>query len=294
MGDNNENVKQIQFSADFFKAKKRRTSTNTRKKAALPPHMSPKTVNTIKNNLVQRIQSHKANEMGGIENVYSDATLKKMNAVKVHPTHATAQINAALVNPPTNHLTDAMHYLSNMNPEKRNLNKTMKHMPTSATNNNDGMKDPPPFSNLKGGTKPGYRDWMNQSSQTQKHRPLTSVGAAANASFDTTASTVNGATANAVKIIRKRKMTLGKSKHNVGVLVKNAKTRKDIIQAKKEIQNVKIHDIKHDLLKKGIIRCGSVAPDDVLKHMYESSILAGHITNTSNMYKNVLDDMEDK
>jgi hypothetical protein len=289
MGDNNENVKQIQFSADFFKAKKRRTSTNTRKKAALPPHMSPKTVNTIKNNLVQRIQSHKANEMGGIENVYSDATLKKMNAVKVHPTHATAQINAALVNPPTNHLTDAMHYLSNMNPEKRNLNKTMKHMPTiSATNNNGGMKDPPPFSNLKGGTKPGYRDWI---SQTQKHRPTftNSVGAAANA---TNENSVNGA--NAVKIIRKRKMTLGKSKHNVGVLVKNAKTRKDILQAKKEIQNTNIHDIKHDLLKKGIIRCGSVAPDDVLKHMYESSILAGHITNTSNMYKNVLDDLEDK
>ncbi len=280
-----DDVKQIQFSADFFKVKKRRASANTRKKAAVAPHMSTKTVNTIKNNLVQRIQSHKANEMGGMEKIHSDATLKKMNAIKAHPTHATSQVNAALVNPPTNHLTDAMQYLSKINPDKSNLNKTMKHMPSVSAANN-GMQDPPPFSNLKGGTKPGYRDWVNN--QTQKHRP-----AAMNVALNGTANADTTGT-NAVKIIRKRKVALGRTKHNVGVLVKNAKTRKDIIQAKKEIQNAKIHDIKHDLLKKGIIRCGSVAPDDVLKHMYESSILAGHITNTSNMYKNVLDDLDGK
>ncbi len=288
MSENNDNgnVKQIQFSGDFFKAKKRRATT--RKKAALPAHMSSKTVNTIKNNLIQRIQSHKANEMGGIENIHSDATLKKMNAIKAHPTHATTQINAAIVNPPTNHLTDAMQYLSKMTPDKTTLNKTMKHMPSisasaNISSNNDILnQDPPPFSNLKGGTKPGYRDWINQ---TQKYRPT----------FTNTTNTINATNetgSNVVKLIRKRKVTLGKTKHNVGVLVKNAKTRKDIIQAKKEIQNAKIHDIKHDLLKKGIIRCGSVAPDDVLKHMYESSILAGHITNTSNMYKNVLEDLD--
>jgi len=89
-------------------------------------------------------------------------------------------------------------------------------------------------------------------------------------------------------------MTLGKNKHNVGVLVKNAKTRKDIMQAKNEIQNAKIHDIKHDLFKKGMIRTGSLAPDDVLKNMYESSILAGHVTNKSIIYQNALDDIEEK
>ena len=218
-----------------------------------------------------------------MEKIHSDATLKKINAIKAHPTHATSQVNAALVNPPTNHLTDAMQYLSKINPDKSNLNKTMKHMPSMSAANN-GIQDPPPFSNLKGGTKPLYRDWVNQ---TQKHRSTMNVALNGTVNADT-------AGTNAVKIIRKRKVALGRTKHNVGVLVKNAKTRKDIIQAKKEIQNVKIHDIKHDLLKKGIIRCGSVAPDDVLKHMYESSILAGHITNTSNMYKNVLDDLNDK
>ena len=271
-----DNVKQIQFSADFFKVKKKR---NTRKKgaAAAAPHMSNKTVNTIKNNLVQRIQSHKADEMGGIEKVHSEAALKRMNV-------AAAAAVPVPRNPPTNHLTDAMQYLSKINPDKTQLNKTMKHMPPISTTSSNHPSDPPPFSNLKGGTKPLYRDWVNQ---TQKHRPT--INGTANATMNE-----NNREPNAVKIIRKRKMALGKTKHNVGVLVKNAKTRKDIIQAKKEIQNAKIHDIKHDLLKKGIIRCGSVAPDDVLKHMYESSILAGHITNTGNMYKNVLDDLEGK
>ena len=115
-----DNVKQIQFSADFFKAKKRRASTRKKKE----PHLSNKTVNTIKNNLVQRIQSHKADEMGGIEKIHSDAALKKINAAKpttFAPVNAMATFSNAMatpVNPPTNHLTDAMQYLSKINPEK--------------------------------------------------------------------------------------------------------------------------------------------------------------------------------
>jgi hypothetical protein len=77
-------------------------------------------------------------------------------------------------------------------------------------------------------------------------------------------------------------------------LEKNAKTRKDIIRAKSEIQSANIHDIKIDLFKKGIIRTGCIAPDDMLKSMYESSILTGYVTNSRNIYQNVLDETREK
>jgi len=251
--DNNDNIKQIQFSADFIKAKQPK---KTRKKSA--PKMSTGSVNTIKNNLIQRIQSHKMDEMGEIEKIHSDAATR----------HATRNINTQNQNYgrpfTTNHLEDAMSYLSKITPHKP-LNQTIKqHAPD------------PPYGVLKGGAKPLYRNWVNK---TIKHSNNHMIDNTNNIQIN-----------NAIKITRNRKMTLGKNKINVGVLIKNAKSRKDIIRAKSEIQNANIHDIKTDLFKKGIIRTGSVAPDDMLKSMYESSILTGYVTNTSNMYQNALDE----
>lgn len=276
MSNNNDDIKQIQFSPDLLKVKKKR---QTRKK---PPaaKLSAKTANTIKNNLVQRIQSHKMDELGGIEKIHSNQSSGFHSAPLPPP-----------VVPATNHLSDAMSYLSNIkgpNP----LNKTMKQPLTKPTLTNPASTNPasgstsgstlePAYGILKGGTKPSYRSWVNQ---TLKH-PHTNHSAA---------SSEDSSQPSVLKVVRKRKMTLGKNKHNVGVLVKNAKTRKDIMQAKNEIQNAKIHDIKHDLFKKGMIRTGSLAPDDVLKNMYESSILAGHVTNKSIIYQNALDDIEEK
>lgn len=282
MSSNNDEIKQIQFSTDLLKIKKKR---NTRKKAPAVK-LSAGTTNTIKNNLIQRIQSHKMDEMGGIEKIQSNSLHKQTlnhNAQLSTPTPTLPQ---------TNHLTEAMSYLSNIktNPNQRttSLNRTIKQAPNPNVGLNPNIgsssdaKDPP-YGVLKGGSKPLYRNWVNQ---TLKH-PQNPTTYTNNLDEDMSQPSV-------LKVVRKRKMTLGKTKMGVGVLVKNAKTRKDIARAKSEIQNAKIHDIKHDLFKKGMIRTGSVAPDDVLKNMYESSILAGHITNETNIYKNALNNIENK
>lgn len=264
--------KQIQINTDFIKIKKKR---QTRKKNA-EPKLSSQTINTIKNNLVERIQNHKINEMGNMEHVHSNTTLKRM-------THNSNNISASpspIINPPSNHLTDAMQYLSKM-PSQTHLNKTLKNTSYRQPELQPNIQPDPPFGNLKGGEKPSYRDWKNQ---TLKHRASVHIN-----------EPVVSALSNPVKIIRKRRMALGKSKNgSIGVLVKNAKTRKDIIKAKNEIQSTKIHDIKNELFKKGLIQAGSTAPDDVLKNIYESSVLAGDVINSKHMYENILEQLNDE
>lgn len=79
----------------------------------------------------------------------------------------------------------------------------------------------------------------------------------------------------------KKKYTLGKSKKNntVAVLLKNRLTRKKILDAHKEIKKHSINDIKEYLRKHNLIKIGGNAPNDVIRKMYEASMLTGEVTN---------------
>jgi len=82
------------------------------------------------------------------------------------------------------------------------------------------------------------------------------------------------------KTIR-RKYTLGKSKikKTVAVLLKDRKTRKNIISAHKDLKRKQIHDIKNYLREHNLMKIGTDAPNDVNRKIYKQAMISGEITN---------------
>jgi len=99
----------------------------------------------------------------------------------------------------------------------------------------------------------------------------------------------------------KRKKTLrrtykiGRSKvfPRVSVLVSNRTLRNNITTKTQQLKQVPIHEVKSYLIKRGLIKVGSMAPNDVLRKMYESaSLICGEVQNhnTENLLYNYLND----
>ena len=92
----------------------------------------------------------------------------------------------------------------------------------------------------------------------------------------------------------KEKLHLGKNdKHKlVGVLIKNNKTRKQVLKETTKLKQKKMRDIKNYLKEHGLLQVGSHASDDLLRTLYENSVLTGKVknTNSENMIFNYIND----
>ena len=81
----------------------------------------------------------------------------------------------------------------------------------------------------------------------------------------------------------RKKYKLGKNKKtnkNIGVLIGNQQTRKKIQKDKQTLKKKSVEEIKTYLRNRGFLKVGSDAPIDVLRQMYENSVLTGEIKNT--------------
>ena len=159
-----------------------------------------------------------------------------------------------------------------------------------------------PYGCLKGGNKPTYREYHNK---TLKRRP--SINSSNNINNNHKNNKINGNLSRSEKLenlkksynksykrlkLKKRKTkkstyNLGKSKKNktVSILIKNNNTRRKIKREHGLLKQKSIKEIKNYLYEKNMIKIGSTAPNDVLRTLYEQSILAGDVTNTSTNIK---------
>ena len=151
----------------------------------------------------------------------------------------------------------------------------------------------PPHGCLKGGSKPTYREYHNK---TVKNKPSITIQTSDRESRDMGQPTVDtdikirqqklADLKKSHKKIRQTKRTtkkstytLGKTGGKVSVLIKNNATRRKIKREHGLLKQKPLNEIKKYLYDKNLIKIGSTAPNDVLRMLYEQSILAGDITN---------------
>lgn len=164
----------------------------------------------------------------------------------------------------------------------------------------------PKYGCLKNGTLPTYREFIkntthkNYNSINEENKCNTNT----NINTDTNTNTNNISLENA-KIVNefkqnqnllkkekppqklrkktvRRNFTIGRSKKipKISVLISNKTIRKNISTKKTLLQQTPLSEVKRFLIKRGLIKIGSIAPNDVLRKMYESaSMLCGEVKN---------------
>ena len=94
------------------------------------------------------------------------------------------------------------------------------------------------------------------------------------------------------RVTRKKKYILGKKKGSkqVGILLKNRETQKNVKAEVSSLKSKSIQEIKDYLRKKNLIKLGSESPNDVLRELYEGAILSGDVENdnSENLLHNFL------
>jgi len=161
----------------------------------------------------------------------------------------------------------------------------------------NNIKEPPPYSNLKGGSKPSYKEWNRQTQKkgkTQMHPSIT-IKDKKDEQIEKSDKTKR------LEELRKKykqnhkntskqhirvktrtiKYNLGNNGKTVGILIKNRQTRKKIKDEHDMLKKKTLADVKDYLREKNLIKAGTMAPTDVLRTLYEQSILTGDVTNKS-------------
>ena len=137
----------------------------------------------------------------------------------------------------------------------------------------------PPNGCLKGGSKPTYRQYHNK---TLKRPHVQHSNTLPKPSLNIKSRHKGRHNAKIRQKTRRTKTTtfkLGKRGKHVSVLIKNNATRRKVKREHGVLKQKGMAEIKKYLYDKNLLRIGSTAPPDILRTMYEQSILAGDITN---------------
>jgi hypothetical protein len=138
-----------------------------------------------------------------------------------------------------------------------------------------------PYGCLKSGNKPTYRSW-NKTIKSSHNSTRFSNSNEIHNIVDENKHHKKHRHHKIRRVLRKtttRKFKLGKHGNVVGVLIKNNETRKKVQKEQGILKRKSLHDIKKYLVGQKLLKIGSNAPNDVIRKMYEDSILTGEVEN---------------
>ena len=269
-------------------------NTTRKKQPKQKPDVSRVKPNTLKRNLLKRLKQHSSRDHKQAEKPKVDPTfssefekgLEYLNKLK------STKKNKTLKKKQTPRVTHGSFVSLDLPPELREVTRELPRPTTPAPVDMTPIAPPvtpPPYGNLKGGTKPTFREWKNK---TQRAEPKVEK------EFNT-AEKINRIKSRfkeeeieqnidepTQKIVSKKnkhnktvKATLGKQNGKVSVLIKDNKTRKKVQFEQSKLHSKPISDVKEYLRKKYLLKVGSKAPPEVLRRIYEDAHLTGDVTN---------------
>ena len=169
------------------------------------------------------------------------------------------------------------------------------------------IKEDPPHGCLKNGTKPTFREWATK----MLHKPVDTIknmfgggdgdstqpsqqgqsggsgggGGEASNGLNGASSGIDPAQVAGMRVkirkTKKKRFRIGKHDDVVGVLLKNKQTQRHVQTQHLSLKQKTIGEIRKYLYEHHLLKIGSNAPPDVLRRMYEDSILTGDVKNTN-------------
>ena len=140
-------------------------------------------------------------------------------------------------------------------------------------------EDRPSWGCLKNGALPTYRNWKNVTQRALPYEKLNEIQSIAKQTVPKKKPKLHYPKQ---KRTVRRIYSVGrcKSKPIVGVLVSNRTIRNKTTTKTQLMKQTPIEEVRRYLVKKGFIKVGSIAPNDVLRKMHETaSLICGELEN---------------
>jgi len=290
-------TKKISINPEFFKLSNLSTKKKSKKaKKEKPPTELVK--KDLKKQLINKVNEHR-------KNIQKEKLVKETNE------------NVKEISNNIDQSLEYLNTLAHKKVEKKQKRKDRKQKNKTCKKTEEPTSSAqPPYSNLKNSSRPTYKQWRktiknnknenenenNENENNAKNKISFGEGGEIQTetrifedSFEERQKKLSDLKINFTnldkdikekkkKVKRKhktirRKITLGKHKNRVGVLIKNKKTRKNISDELDVLKKKSINQVKKYLRKHNFIKIGSAAPDSLLKDMFVSVYSSGDIYN---------------
>lgn len=212
----------------------------------------------------------------------------------------TVKTNFNKVNRPTSTLNGLEPIINNNSFEEVHNNESIQLKPPQLS-----RVPEPRWGCMKNGALPTFKEWKRSTQKVQlnENKPLLLNNEPITHKSNEIISLMKARKDNIQPKLRtmkqrktiRRNYKVGKSKifSKVSVLVSNKTIRNNIMSKTQEFKNIPINEVRRFLIKRGFIRVGSSAPNDVLRKMYETAnLVCGEIENhnSDNLLYNFLND----